>query len=74
MFDVVAAILSLGIFVILTWQTTVYATNMWEKNERSGTLMWPLYPLVYCISFGCLVTSLVLLVNLGKAFIKAVKK
>ena len=74
MFDIVAAILSVGIFVILGWQTAIYATNMWEKGERSGTLMWPFFPLVYCISFGCFVTSLVLLINLGKAVVRAVKK
>jgi TRAP-type C4-dicarboxylate transport system permease small subunit len=73
-FDVVVGILSVGIFVILAWQTASYATNMWQKGELSGTLMWPFYPLVYCISFGCFVTCLVLLVNLGKAVVKAVKK
>ena len=73
-FDVVVGILSVGIFVILAWQTALYATNMWQKGELSGTLMWPFYPLVYCISFGCFVTCLVLLVNLGKAVVKAVQK
>jgi TRAP-type C4-dicarboxylate transport system permease small subunit len=73
-FDVVAAILSVGVFVILCWQTAMYATNMWDKGELSGTLMWPFYPLVYCISFGCLVTSLALLVKLGKAVVRAAKK
>ena len=73
-FDVVVGILSVGIFVILGWQTALYATNMWQKGELSGTLMWPFYPLVYCISFGCFVTCLVLLVNLGKAVVRATKK
>jgi TRAP-type C4-dicarboxylate transport system permease small subunit len=72
-FDIITAILSLGVFITLGWQTAVYATNMWQKGELSGTLMWPFYPLVYCISFGCFVTCLVLLVNLGKAVAKAVK-
>jgi TRAP-type C4-dicarboxylate transport system permease small subunit len=73
-FNIVTGILSVGIFVILTWQTALYATNMWQKGELSGTLMWPFYPLVYCISFGCFVTCLVLLANLGKAVVKAAKK
>jgi TRAP-type C4-dicarboxylate transport system permease small subunit len=73
-FDIVRSILSVSIFLILGWQTALYATNMWQKGELSGTLMWPFYPFVYCISFGCLVTCLVLLLNLGKAVAKAVKK
>jgi TRAP-type C4-dicarboxylate transport system permease small subunit len=73
-FDIVTGILSLTIFVILGWQTALYATNMWQKGELSGTLMWPFYPLVYCISFGCFVTCVVLLLNLGKAVAKAVDK
>jgi TRAP-type C4-dicarboxylate transport system permease small subunit len=72
--DIITGILSVGLFVILAWQSALYATNMWQKGEVSLTLYWPFYIFVYCISFGCFITCLVLLVNLGKAVAKAVKK
>lgn len=72
-FDILTGILSIGVFAILSWRTAAYATNMVQKGELSGTLMWPFYPLVYCVSFCCFVTGLVLLINVIKAVGKAVE-
>lgn len=73
-FDIITGVLSMGIIVILGWQTALYAASMQQKGELSGTLMWPFYPLVYCISFGCFVTFLALLIKLYKSVAKGVKK
>jgi TRAP-type C4-dicarboxylate transport system permease small subunit len=63
-FDVINGVLSVGIFGLLSWQSAVYATKLWHKGEVSGTLHLPLHPLVYGISLGCLLLTLVLLAEL----------
>jgi TRAP-type C4-dicarboxylate transport system permease small subunit len=66
-------ILSLGIFSLITWQCIVLANDMRLAGETSMTALLPFYPYIYAIAFGCGLLCLVILVDLIKSLIKAVK-
>ena len=72
--DTVTGILSLGTFVIITWQCGMYATRMWHLGLETETLGLPLFPVLYGLTFGFLVFLMTLLINLSKSLAKAVKK
>ena len=72
--DSITGIFSVGIFAVMGWQCIVYATELWQGNVLSYTLMVPYYPIVYGVGFGSIMLSLVLVVGLFKSVAKAVKK
>lgn len=47
------SILSLGLFIILTWQSCALARRIWLSGEVSTTLRFPIYPFVYALALGC---------------------
>lgn len=66
-------ILSLGIFSLITWQCIVLANDMRLAGELSMTSLVPFYPYIYAVAFGCGLLCLVILVDLIKSLVKAVK-
>lgn len=69
--DIVAGIISFGLFIIIVWQLGEYGTRMWRAGETSLLLGIPLYPFAYCAGFGCLLITIVILIDLSNALSKA---
>lgn len=61
------SLLCMIFFIIVTWQTAVYATNIWKRGETSETLRIIYYPFVYVLSICTLLLVLILLINLLKS-------
>jgi TRAP-type C4-dicarboxylate transport system permease small subunit len=66
-------ILSLGLSSLITWQSIVLANDMRRAGELSMTSLVPFYPYIYAVAFGFALLSLVILVDLIKSLVKAVK-
>jgi TRAP-type C4-dicarboxylate transport system permease small subunit len=71
--DAFTGILSLGIFSLITWQCVVYAIDMKRTGELSMTTLLPFYPYIYGIAFGCGLLCLVILADIIKSAVKAVR-
>jgi len=69
----IIGILSLGIFSLVTWQCIVLANDMRRAGELSMTALIPFYPYIYGIAFGCALLCLVILFDLIKSVVKAVR-
>ncbi len=65
--------LSLGIFVLITWQCIVLGNDMRRSGELSMTALVPFYPYLYAIAFGCGLLCIVILIDIIKSLVKAVK-
>lgn len=72
--DSITGLFSAVIFMVISWQSIVYATKLWQDGVLSTTLLVPYFPLVYGVGFGCIMISLVLLADFFKSVTKAVKK
>lgn len=68
--DILTRALSLGFLIVVCWQTYVYGTKMMRAGEITMTQRWPFYPIIYVVSFGCLVMSLVMAVKLLESVFK----
>ena len=71
--DSITNIFSLGIFFLITWQCVVFANDMRRSGELSMTSLAPFYPYIYAIAFGIGLLCIVILIDLIKSLIKAVK-
>lgn len=62
---IVTLILSLAVFVVITWQTALGFWKSWEMQEvRWGALPLPVWPVKFVITFGSLVLCLQFLLDL----------
>jgi TRAP-type C4-dicarboxylate transport system permease small subunit len=59
--DKITNLVSVGLFALVGWRCFVLATSLRETGEVSTTLWIPHFPLLYGVSFNCLVVCLVLL-------------
>ena len=68
--DIGTGILSLALFVLVTWRMTLYANTMQESGEVSMNLELPEYLVIYVAAFCLLTFSLIILRdiinNIGK--------
>ena len=69
----ITGILSLGLFSLVTWRCIVLANDMRRMGELSMTALLPFHPYIYAVAFGCALLSLVILVDLIKSLVQAVK-
>lgn len=65
--------LSLGIFSLITWQCLVLGNDMRRSGELSMTALVPSYPYIYAIAFGCALLCMVILIDMIKSLMRAVK-
>jgi len=72
--DLVTSGLSLGLFVLATWRTLVYASTLRASGEVSMTLEFPAYIFVYFIGFGFAVLCLTVWLDLVKYWREAARK
>jgi len=59
--DLCTGFLSLGLFVLTTWQMAIYAQEMRKSGEVSMNLEFPEYGVIYVVAFCFMVFSLILL-------------
>jgi TRAP-type C4-dicarboxylate transport system permease small subunit len=71
--DVLMLILGMGFFVVLTWQSFLYARNVQLSGEVSMTQGIPFYPFIYSLSVCYVVTFFVLFVEFLKSIVKVGK-
>lgn len=71
--DSITGIVALGVFAVIIWWIAVYAYNNYKIGLVTETMEIPLYPFMYGISFGFLIFSLVLLTEVIRSVMKAVK-
>lgn len=61
--NVLNALISMALFVLISWQSAVYGHNLKTSGEVSATLQLPVYPFLYGISLGCAMLALVLFIE-----------
>ncbi len=64
----------MGLFILVAWQSAVYATAIWKRGETSETLRIIYHPFVYLVALCCLLLALVLFVNFLKSFLPQKEK
>lgn len=65
--DAVNHLLGIILFVILSWQSVLYAMDLKESGEVSMTVQMPIHPFVFGIATGCALVSLVMALDLYKS-------
>ncbi len=72
--DSIVYLISIGLGSVLTWQLVAHAKRTWIGKHETGVLHLPLYPFLMAAAFGCLLYSLVLLVDFLVSLEKVRKK
>ncbi len=67
-------LVSTALFAIITWQTFLFAVNTFEVGELSEVIRVPEGPFVTVVGTGCLMLTIVLLIDFIKSILTAVKK
>ena len=60
-------------FGIAGWQVAKWGTILWKTGEVTETLRIIFYPFTYGVALGCLILTLVLLVDLLKVLIEGTR-
>ena len=63
-FTFIGSILSLFIFVLITWQTCIYIVEEYESKLTSAVLYIPVYPFIGALAIAFAILSLLLLAEL----------
>jgi TRAP-type C4-dicarboxylate transport system permease small subunit len=66
----ITRILTTGLFALISWQSAVFATDLWRNAEVSPTIALPFYPIVYGIALSSAVVCLVSLIDIPKLVAK----
>jgi TRAP-type C4-dicarboxylate transport system permease small subunit len=62
---IICLILSLAIFVIITWQTSIAFWRSWEIQEvRWGALPLPVWPVKFVVAFGSLILCIQFVIDI----------
>jgi len=68
------SLLSLGLFLLLGWESYEYSLILRSASEVTATAQIPLYPFVLWITLCCIPLCLVILTDLVSALIEVFKK
>ncbi len=74
LFNFLAAVLGLGLFVILCWKSFEYAQTLNNTHEVTATSRIPLYPLAIWIGLSCIPLCLVLLKGMVNSIAEVIKR
>jgi TRAP-type C4-dicarboxylate transport system permease small subunit len=66
--EVVNSLLCAIFFIVVAWQSALYASELRASGEVSMTLQTPIYPIVYGLAAGCAILSLVLVARIVDIF------
>jgi TRAP-type C4-dicarboxylate transport system permease small subunit len=67
MMNIVNSFLCAIFFILVAWQSLIYASTIWKRGETSETLRIIYYPFVYAVALCCLLLAFVLLVDFLKS-------
>lgn len=70
----ITCLLSIGVFVIIAWQSAVYGWEQWLIGEYAPILEFPLIQFRYILVFGFAVLCLALLLHLFKSLAQVASK
>lgn len=62
--DICTSVLSLGLFVLVSWRMALYARTMQRSGEYSANLKLPEYLIIYMVAFSFIIFVLILLQDL----------
>jgi TRAP-type C4-dicarboxylate transport system permease small subunit len=65
--NIISSFLCMIFFILVAWQSAIYASTIWKRGETSETLRIIYYPFVYVVALCCLLLALVLLVDFLKS-------
>ena len=65
--NIISSFLCMIFFILVAWQSAIYASTIWKRGETSETLRIIYHPFVYVVAFCCLLLALVLLVDFLKS-------
>ena len=57
-------------FALAGWQIALWGTTIWRTGEVTETLRIIFYPFIYGVALGCIILSLVFLVDLLKVLVE----
>jgi TRAP-type C4-dicarboxylate transport system permease small subunit len=63
----------MALFTVLAWGSLRYGRSLWQSQEVSLTLQWPIFWVPWVIAFSCVLVVLITLYHLthpGKEFMK----
>ena len=64
-FDLIAYVFGLGIFILITWQTVMSFLDSWGiLEETDGYIEFPIYPAKFTIPIGCFMLCIRFLVDI----------
>jgi TRAP-type C4-dicarboxylate transport system permease small subunit len=72
--ETITTLFGLVFFILIAWQSVLYACDLRASGEVSLTLELPFYPFVYGIGFASASVCLVLLVDLSKSLPEVFRK
>lgn len=71
---IITTLLSLGLFLLITWQNVLYIKEIFNSGLESPVLLLPAYPYIAAVAIGFGALCLVLLMNFLQLLSEAVKK
>lgn len=71
---IITTLLSLGLFLLITWQNVLYIKEIFDSGLESPVLLLPAYPYIGAVAIGFGALCLVLLMNFFQLLSEAVKK
>jgi len=72
--ECITSCFGLFLFILIAWQSIIYANDLCASSEVSLTLELPFYPFVYGIGFSSAVVCLTLLADLINNVLKILEK
>ncbi len=66
MMNIISSFLCTIFFILVAWQSAIYASTIWKRGETSETLRIVYHPFVYVVALCCLLLALVLLLDFLK--------
>lgn len=69
----VTSALSVGLCVVMTWQTVVYAQTRWAYGGESIILRLPIFPFILAAAFGSALLGLVMLVEFLRSLAEVIQ-
>ena len=67
--NAISSFLCMIFFILVAWQSALYASTIWKRGETSETLRIIYYPFVYVVALCCLLLSIVLLIDFLKTLV-----
>ncbi len=65
--NLVSSFLCTIFFILVAWQSAIYASTIWKRGETSETLRIVYHPFVYTVAVCCLLLATVLFVDFLKS-------